>query len=178
MPGYTNLFFGTTDPLADGAADARAAVMTLWQNMRTILPLGLTLTVENAVALIEDTTGDQTDEINDPTPGAHAQPSGTGGFASPVGASVQWNTTTFRAGRRVKGRTYMVPLVTSAYDTAGNLTTAARDVIVTAANAYLAADGQPVVWARPVDGGPAGVAALITSHSVRDFAAVLRSRRD
>lgn len=178
MPGYTNHYFGTTDPLQEGAAAARNAVSTLWQNIHTFLPLGLVLTIENAVALIEDTDGLQSDELTDPTVITMDPPSGTGGYSAPVGASIGWGTATFRAGRRVKGRTYVVPLASSCFDVSGSLTPAVQSGIQSAADAMIAHPSQFVIWSRPTGVAANGIAALVTSATVKDFSAVLRSRRD
>lgn len=190
-PGYTNLFFGATDPLQAGADAAGGAVNTFFTAIKSALPLPVTVTIDPAVALIEDTTGDQVDEMTLTTP-----PPGVSGvlgerFAGPAGACITWNTATFLQGRKVRGRTYLVPLTMSAFENNGTLDNTYRTTLSTAATALVTGPGALVIFARPHDAQTAaesptgkaraarvGAAALVTSASLKDKAAVLTSRRD
>ena len=98
-------------------------------------------------------------------------------------------TAGFVAGRRVRGRWFIVPLIATGYDTAGSLSTAAQTTLDTAATALVTAfAGDMVVWARPFPGRDAspGVPAVparsgsvhpIIDVTVPDLAVSLRSRR-
>ena len=80
-------------------------------------------------------------------------------------------------GRRIQGRTFLVPLVASAFDSTGTISTAALATLQTAANGLVAYDTiDPVVWKRPTP-FTVGSFATITEARIPDMAAVLRSRR-
>ena len=127
-----------------------------------------------------------------PTPGTGG---GTGVYAAPVGCMIKWSTGQVRSGRRVKGRTFLVPLVGTAFDTAGNVEPGAIGTIADGAAALVTALAPNFfVWQRPRKASnawtdvhgllhPAKVARVgesiaITSSSVPTKAVVLRSRRD
>ncbi len=190
-PGYTNMYFGTTDPLQAGAQEAGQACATFWNAIKGFMPDDVSLTLDTAVALIEDVTGQQTGELALTGLTASNVGTSTGGFFGPTGACVSWGTGTFLYGRRVKGRTYLVPLAASASNTTGGLDTTARTTIQTAASTLVSGPGQLVVYTRPREAKSAeesptgkaitarpGSSSLVTSAVVRDRAAVLRSRRD
>lgn len=190
-PGYTNLFWTTTDPLGAGAQVAADATRLFWNAIRSALPAVVTIQVESAVALIEDVTGEQQDELTLGT-----APAAVGGilserFASPAGCTVTWNTATFLQGRKVKGRTYLVPMTSSAFQNNGTIDDAIRTTIQTAADALISGPGGFVIFARPRPAqtaaeSPTGVArparvgasAGVTSARVADKSAVLTSCRD
>jgi hypothetical protein len=101
----------------------------------------------------------------------------SGAFAAPAGARVHWNTDAIVSGRRLRGRTFIVPIATAAYDTNGTLTSTFRTALQSAANTFITSGGtanvEVSVWS-PTH----GVQADVTSASVPDEAAILRSRRD
>jgi len=92
---------------------------------------------------------------------------------------VNWRTNDYRFGRRIRGRTFMVPLNSNAYEGDGTLSTAARGDLQTFADTMVSGTGGAEfgVWSRPRNGA-GGVFATVTSGTVPDMAAVLRSRRD
>jgi len=190
-PGYTNMYFGATDPLQAGADTAATAVNTFWTAIKSALPLAVTLNVESAVALIEDTTGEQTDELTLTATPATVQGVLSERFASPAGVCVTWNTATFKEGRKVKGRTYLVPVTSSVFENNGTVDNTYRTTLQTAASALVTGPGAFVVYARHRDAQTAeesptgkarpermGVGALVTSAAIKDKVTVLRSRRD
>lgn len=104
---------------------------------------------------------------------------GSGGadYAAGVGAHVNWQTATIVNGRRVRGRTFIVPLAALQYAADGTLTEVARIALTGAATTYQAAVGADgIIWHRPV-AGVGGVAAPITGSNLPDKVAFLSSRR-
>lgn len=105
---------------------------------------------------------------------------GTATWAAPVGAVISWSTAGIRKGRRVRGRTFIVPCSSVAFDTDGTLSSSALGTLGTAA-ASLRATGTQVqlaVYARPtVKGATDGAAFNVLASRVPDMGAVLRSRR-
>lgn len=184
-PGFTNHFFGTTDPLLAGASQAVADVRAFWVALQSNMPDDVQINVEQNVQIIEDSTGLVEDELT-ATAVAAVNPTATTGYAAPVGASIEWRTSDFVGGRRVKGRTYVVPLLASAFETDGSLSSTTLSSVQAAAAGLIAAPSQLVVWQRPraASVGPPPVSArvgslhLVAAAGVSDRAAVLRSRRD
>lgn len=104
--------------------------------------------------------------------------SGTGGYAAPVGCVVNWVTGQVYNNHRLKGKTYIVPLYSDAFDVDGSLLAGEHAGILSAAETLVtAAADNFVVWSRPVNNLNGG-SALVLSTNVPDKAAILRSRRD
>lgn len=107
---------------------------------------------------------------------------GEAGFAAGVwsaasGARLDWHTGQVVAGKRMTGRTYVVPLASNGFSAVGGLSSAAIIDLQAAANTYLSAvtaGGEvPVVWSRLN-----GDTYPITTVAVPPQGSVLRSRRD
>lgn len=190
-PGYTNMYFGTTDPLAAGAQTAVNDVQAFWNAIKTLIPGAVTLTVDPAVIMVEDFSSEQVGELAVGTPPAPIIGSGAGVFSMPAGCTAQWTTASYLYGRRVKGRTYIVPLVGSAFAATGALSTAAMGVLTPAVNALVAGASNLVIFTRKRDAKSAaesptgkeitfrpGASSPVVSGQVRNIAAVLTSRRD
>lgn len=178
LPGYTNFFFGgaaTPAALTGIREDIRAAFSTL----TTYLPNGLETSTIGEHAILDEDTGALIEYVSSDASVLNVVGSGTGAYSGPSGAVVNWNTNTVNRGRRVRGRTFIVPLVNTAYDSSGTLSGPALTALNNFANLLVGegAANQFGVWSRPV-GGTGGVFGPATSHSVPDMAAVLRSRRD
>lgn len=100
----------------------------------------------------------------------------TTAFAQAQGARIDWSTSTIVAGRRLTGRTYVVPIASGGYTTDGVLTGATVTALQTAANAFITATsaGRPLrVWSRTH-----ATDAVVASASVPLKGAILRGRRD
>lgn len=98
---------------------------------------------------------------------------------------VRWNTAGIVNSRRVRGRTFIVPVVNHVYAADGTLDTPDITTLQTAADAFIAASGStPQVWSRPFPGSAndptprVGTAHNITTAVVPDKAVVLTTRRD
>jgi hypothetical protein len=184
-PGYTNMYFGTTDPLLAGASLAVSDVRAFWQSIVSLFPDDVQINVEANVQVVDDATGLIENELS-ATPVSSVNGSATTGYAAPVGASIEWRTAAYVNGRRVKGRTYVVPILGGSFETDGTLGPTQLGLLQTSAAAFIAAASNFVVWHRPreASAGPPPVSAsagslhLVTAASVSDRAAVLRSRRD
>jgi hypothetical protein len=178
-PGYTNHYFGTTDPLLAGASLAVSDVRAFWVALAALFPDDVQINVETAVQIVEDSTGVVENEL---TAAAVAAVNGTStaAYAAPVGASAEWRTSDFVGGRRVKGRTYIVPLSSTVFETDGTIGGTPLATLQTAASGLVAAASNMVVWHRPSNPGTSsdGSLHLVSTANVSDRAAVLRSRRD
>jgi hypothetical protein len=164
-----------------GPVDAQK-VSTAYAMLRPILNSSTGLSIPNSGDVIEDTTGSLTGEW---TSTGGGQTTGTAAFnpAAGVGACVTWNTGGIVTGasgkgRRLRGRTFIVPLATVAYDSDGSLTSSALQTLNDFGNGMLAS-GPLAVWHRPTTkGGSNGNSYGVTSFKVRDKVAFLSSRRD
>lgn len=177
-PGYSNFFFAGGGGLIGDQNQVADRIANAFKGVSNHLAAGTSITIEPEAAVVDSDTGEVTDFRNiDPI--APITSSGSGSYAGPAGAVVNWRTSDLRNGRRIRGRTFMVPLATSAFDNTGSLAPAA----LTGLNAFASAiragdlDSEFGVWSRPINGS-GGVFATVTSHSVPDMVAVLRSRRD
>lgn len=177
-PGYTNFFFAAFGS-GDSAELEVARTREFFRALSSDLPESVTIQVQQEAAILDEATGDLQSYVQVET----APTPVTGGsgavFSAASGAVVSWNTDTVVRGRRVRGRTFIVPLDTTAYDAQGTLASSTISLLNDAANA-LRGDGsgpQLVIWARPRTGAD-GAIAPVTSHRVADRVAVLRSRRD
>ncbi len=172
-PGVSVLHF-------NDAVAAKPALKTFYTALITLLPNNVTVTIPNSGDTIDSGTGQITGAWSGGTTDAIVGTGSSTSYAAASGASVIWATSTIFNGRRLKGRTYLVPLASQAYD-AGSLTSTAITTIQNAATALVGTVGVEMqVFHRPgpVGSGKLGGQALVTSALVRDKQATLRSRRD
>lgn len=183
-PGYTNLYFEPvpesdviTQPVVDNAVSKVQTFLGTW---RQWLPTVVTTGVDSTIEEIDEQNG-ALQGFWSSTVAAPAGGSGSTSFASPAGACISWGTQGVRNGRRVRGRTFMVPLASSAYDTDGTIHGTHLPVMRTAANTLHgdAGGSRLVIWARP-NGGiiPDGGAYDVITANITDKVAMLTSRRD
>lgn len=181
-PGYTNLHFLNPEPDPnDAARDALGTRVRAWfQTFSSSLPSGVTITFPTVLERFDTGTGVLEEELPlDPL--TTVTGAGSGNYSSAVGACINWRTTSVLNGRRVRGRTFIVPLTAVAYAADGTLSDTLRTTFQTNANALLdpgITDLPLCIWAQPAPGGSDGTAHQVTTATVADKTAVLRSRRD
>jgi len=183
-PGYSTLHFLDPDPISQAGIDQTAArARTFWNSVKAHLPSTVQVAEPTVLEEIDSQTGELVAD--------HTWPGGAplvgvlaGNFSSPTGACITWNSVGIINNRRMRGRTFLVPLGGNAYQSDGTLNDTVRSSIVTAGNALadagtLGSGIDLAVWHRPTAPGASdGAAAGVTNCSVRDRTAVLRSRRD
>lgn len=182
-PGYSRFNFAE---LANASA-VQAAVNAVRAFMATATSSLLTthnISVQTLVQHHDLATGALTGEStagSSPSTIAGAVASTTA-FAGGSGLVVNWITGQFWNGRKVRGRTFIVPAV-NVYSNDGTITSAVQTSWQTAGATFAATSGvTPVVWAKKFEAGNpgnqvAGAAFTITGASVPDRAAQLRTRR-
>jgi hypothetical protein len=183
-PGYTNLYFaasgggGMSQAVADNAISRADTFLNVWQSK---LPPSVSYICDPTVEAINDSNG-QLGQFFNTAPFQRGNGSGTGNYSAASGAVVNWYTDGVRNGRRVRGRSFMVPFAGSALGSNGTLDDASLPALRAAATA-LATPGanaaRLIVWCRPT--APAatdGISFDVTSATIPDKVAVLRSRRD
>lgn len=103
--------------------------------------------------------------------------SGTGNYSRAAGGRIDWATGAIAGGRRITGRTYIVPIVAAEFDASGLLTSACIADLQAAADALISgllANGVVLsVWSRK----NASTHPVVTA-SIPAKGAILRSRRD
>jgi hypothetical protein len=155
-------------------------VHTFFTAIRSAIPGVVKIDVEPEVDLLESTDGTLVDSYGIAAPAQVVGSSATT-FASASGGVVNWRTTGIRNGRRVRGRTFLVPLAAAAQGPDGNMGAAMRTTIETAARALADISGTPdlVVFARPTGPGAIdGAVHVVSGVNVPAKMAILSSRRD
>jgi hypothetical protein len=194
-PGLMTHYFqrGGAEPTNTDAQNAANRVRDMLLTAPNLFPTNFQWTVQGNVDVLDDSNGEvSTTLVADPTTGAGTNTSGLGPLA--IGLLLKNSTDTFIQGRRLVGRTYLVPIARNLID--GSLpSSATRAAVVTLGDA-LRANGTtfvaPFVWSRPRPAtavGPhrpagaarafrAGSSAAMVSSSCPAEWVVLRSRRD
>lgn len=177
-PGYSNFFFD--GPLAsDGSVEATAlAVRDFFDAISGTLPGTCEITVQPTADIVDEASGQITSVLDFAAPPV-VLGSGSNSYSAATGAVVNWNTQDYVNGRRVRGRTFLVPLTGAAYDSQGDIAGPTLGSLRSAAEALVTATltAPLCIWRRPV-GGSGGSAHVVSSATVPDLGAVLRSRRD
>jgi len=170
---------GIVDELDYDATDAQAsltAIRTFFSTIASRLPNDAALSWPGPVDIFSE-AGVLIGSVA-PT----ASPSSvTGGsaaaYSAPSGARVDWETGVITGGKRIRGRSYIVPIAGDQYDADGTIATDFITSVNTAANTMrtsLATAGSPLaVWSRKNS-----EATAVQGQTVKDKAAILRSRRD
>lgn len=162
---------------------------SFWEDLKVCFPSDVHLTIEPGGDTIDSGTGVLSGSWTAPqtptTIGTDVQK-----YAAPVGLMVAWLTDGILDGKRVKGRTFIVPAAGGMFDTNGQV--AAATVIALAgfaATFQVATAGDLVVFhrprkaqaataTRPAVTARAGGHSLVTGSRASSKAVVLRSRRD
>jgi hypothetical protein len=182
-PGYTNFNFELINPGAWTQPDVDAAVTKVqtWLTViRLLQPAVVISGIDPAVSEHDEQSGDIVNFWN-ATPGAAAAGSNPGAaFTSGTGFCINWQTGGVRNGRRVRGRTFVVPISGSLYESNGSFINA--EVASWRASAItLAGDTNGVrlgIFAHtPKALIPDGGIYDVTGVSINDRPAFLSSRR-
>lgn len=153
-----------------------ADVHEFFTTIRTAFPSGITWTIPGNGDLIDVASG----ELSGTWVGLGPMTQTGGGvttYALGVGARAVWGTTGIRSGRRVKGSTFLCPLVTAAYQSDGTIDASVLTVLNGAcADLLTESEGNMRIYSRPKALLP-GQANTVVAGSVKDAVSWLRSRR-
>jgi len=183
-PGFTNLYFRDfeTSGLDQAIIDGSVAKVDSWSSsIQTRVPSSVVLQVQQVVPIIESTNGQIVRFMQATTAPVSRTGQGTGSYAAAAGACVNWYTDGVRNGRRVRGRSFIVPLAGSALASDGTIDNTQLTGLRSASTtmAAVGGTGDLGVWARPSGPGATdGEWHSVTSVTIPDKTAVLRSRRD
>lgn len=180
-PGYTNFHLmqpelDTTLALRDAAA---TRVRNFFQAFINYIPAPVTITYPSEMEVFDTTTGELL--RTEPITGLSATVcGGTGNWSAAAGACINWSTSLVVNNRKLRGRTFIVPLASSVFSTDGTLSDSPRGNMLIAAQALISEQNNFVlgIWRKPSATVPTGSAAQVASASINDKTAVLRSRRD
>jgi hypothetical protein len=173
--GYS-VFHTAAPTTAAEAQSAASAFHTFAQTILSYMPNEVSIVGDTEYRVLNDVTGTLT--------GVFSVSGGTGGSGSDTanynraaGARIDWGTNTIVGGRRLRGRTYIVPLGTGAFDSNG-LVSAAGIAALANAGANLVDDLDAVqrplvVWSRVY-----GQTATVTNVQIPPKGAILTGRRD
>jgi hypothetical protein len=183
-PGYTKLSFLAVVGTA-GADAATAATRTFLNAFATAMPSGTTIQVQREVGEYDEASGLLLGELTAAATPAPISGTSVNKYIGGSGLFIGWRTNTIWQGRRVIGRTFIVPQESTAFDTDGTLTSSTLAGAQSAGNALIAdANTTFAVWARLMttgaDGKPHqtnGAAFQVITSYVKDQASGLRSRR-
>lgn len=178
-PGLS-VFHGRTD----GVATTGTAMQALADRVRTFFdankgkfPPGIGWTFPGEGLELDTTTGDLLDVHTVTAPARVDSTATSSGYSRAAGARVDWLTKSIVGKRRLRGRTFLVPMAGPNLAADGTLESTTIASLMTAATAYINqsvfSSCAPVVWSRTH-----GIAADITGIRIPDMTTILRSRRD
>lgn len=176
QPGYTNLALGGADGFSPtvGVDGIAAFVSALGQ----VFPSTWSAKIDTTIKVFNDATGELV-RYESATPAQTTPVSGVMGGsygAGVAGACIAWSTNGINRGRKIRGRSFMVPLGAAAYQNDGSLDAGVIVALQDAANALIVPSKGLVVWSRPrlKLGGRVGA---VVSARIEDKASYLRTRR-
>jgi hypothetical protein len=176
--GFTNLFFTGGVSTAQASADAaRAFFNTAYSTAGGALPTGISIGFRSGVDEIDPANGELVTTLPVTAP-ATITGADTGVYAAVAGACITWLTQGVLIGKRVRGRTFLVPVGANYLQNDGTLSTLAQTNINNAAAALIAAAPEFCIWRRPkskVLGG--GSSHAVLASRLQDKTAFLTSRR-
>lgn len=162
---------------SEGGSPPVAALVSAFTAAKTMFPLGLSWTIPGSGDIINDTNGELTG-VWSAAGGATVSASGAGSCPAGVGACIGWSTGGIVNGRKLRGRTFLVPLTYGVYDGDGTIEPGALGTLRTFANSIMAS-GPLAIWHRPTSAGATdGNSYGVVANAVRDKVAILTSRRD
>jgi len=180
-PGVSTFFFFDV-------ATAIDSLHSLYTSVAPYMPAIVRINVETTGDVITDTNGAITSAWSHASV-AEIAGSNPNPYAGPAGALFVWKTAVILDRKRLRGRTFIVPMTTDKYQNDGSLADGPRGELQGFVNAFTAEQSASfAVWHRPrkakaADGSrPAitardGGSALVVDGVVNDRICVLTSRR-
>lgn len=182
FPGAPGL---STFYLAAGSTNT-APFLTFFTAIKDLFPNTLTVSVPSNGDAIDTATNQIVGGWTGSGGGTTSSTATANPYSGTSGALVHWNTNAVLNGRRLAGRTYLVPLNQLQYANDGSLSGTCITTIQNAANALITAltpsftvYGPPrdAGTLGPTDPGKAAISSPVISATVPDLAVVMRSRR-
>jgi hypothetical protein len=156
-----------------------AAVRLFFDGIKSTLPNDVIVSFASEFTVHNTGTGELTGTVP-VTPPLAVQGTGTGSWAGGAGYRVDWLTPFVRAGRRVRGRTFIVPASNTVFSTEGRVLGATGTTANVAGGAMMsaasAAGNDLAVWSRATD-SLTGATFEVTNAATSTLAATLRGRK-
>jgi hypothetical protein len=184
--GVSTFYFGS-------GTTNMAALLAYFNSATAACPNGVKVTVPIVGDQVDETTGKITGSWTGSGGGQVTGIGGAGSYAAQSGVVVDWLTSLVLDGRRRQGRTFIVPVIPSQFDTDGTISTGVLTQQLGYATTLIAAyAGEMKIFVRPLASqtakpdnippikariGHVGAAAQVIAARVPDFVATLRSRR-
>jgi hypothetical protein len=160
----------------DSLSGQATAIAAFFNSLKGYFPNPLTWSFPSSGDVIDSNTGLLSGGWTDSAV-ADVAATGSGFHAAGIGARVVWSTGSIVGHRRLKGSTFLCPVIVGVYETNGTLDTTFRSAISTAGTT-LWTTGLLNVWHRPPAGTHSGGEAhVVTGVEVPDRVTALRSRR-
>jgi hypothetical protein len=156
--------------------DVTTELGTFFNAIKTLFPNAVTWDIPGSGDVVDDATGQITGAWTAGTAATIGATGGTGAYVAGTGAYVRWQTNGIENGRRVRGRTFLAPLLGASFENNGTLVNANVTTIQTAVTT-LAASGKLLIWHRPSPGGSNGASHAVVAGTVPDKVTSLRTRR-
>lgn len=175
------LTIGGNAPVQADFTEAWTKTNQFRTDIRSLLPSQVTAATVSDVEEINEQSGMLLGVLSGGT--AAAQPgtaTSTAPWAAAVGGVISWSTAGIRKNRRVRGRTFIVPMSSTAFDTDGTLTAGTLTTLNTVSNSLMTGgtNVQLAVWCRPTSKGATDADAFnVMARKVPDMGAILTSRR-
>jgi len=154
----------------DGSIGTLVSGVQTWLNaLKGSIPTDVSFTYTGEGEIIDEDDGVASGVWTSGSPWTVTGTSG-GAYMLGVGFQTRWATGGIVAGKKVKGRTFIVPCAGSAFGADGTMDPTSKGVFEAAANALVTSTaGHMVVWSRPFAGAagpPARPARLGSAHPV------------
>jgi hypothetical protein len=169
-PGVSTFYF-------TAATDPGPTLRTMMNSLVALFSSNVKIDIDAGGDTIDELTG----HINGAWTGtsvAQVVGTATDAPAGPAGVCINWLTSVVVAGRRVQGRTFLVPVTVGHYDFDGTLTAATLTSVNAAVTTWRASAGglAQKILTKPKPPA-AGASSAVTGFRVPDKVVVLRSRR-
>jgi hypothetical protein len=167
-----------------GDTTAVAALVTFYNAIKNFHPGGVAWTVPSSGDTINDANGELVGTWTQSGGATVTSTSAAGAYAAGVGARVLWQTSGIVHKRRVRGSTFLVPLLGANYQNNGTILDATVTSLQNAVNTLVGSSSLQI-WSRPHKETPPnpnnpdrdGASYEVTAGVVSDLVTTLRSRR-
>lgn len=174
--GVTGPGVATHYVLGTMSSTEQSAIKAFWTDLAGQMPIGVSIDVPTSGEVIDDNNGDVVG-LWSAGSGGTIHGAGATGYAQGVGARIVWETNGVTNNRRVRGSTYVVPLLSSAWDPDGTMRAVVVTAIEGAASTLRAALPSRLAILTRLTTVHSGTSHAVTSSRVPDTPSWLRSRR-
>lgn len=167
----------STHYLDSAPSGATAAFGDFYDVVMGYAPTDVNVTVEAAGEVIDSTTGQATGSWTDGTDYNTVGTQGGIAYLLGTGSRITWRTSGFFNGRRIRGTTFLVPLVSTVFDSDGVIQPSIATAIASAGTTLISdLSSSLVIWSRPKP-GVGSAYSTVTTCDLPTIPSWLRSRK-